>query len=259
MNDRSYFDHCEEMWRGWVNAEARYSTLLNNIFQVDHCPEPYLYFFSDSLSPPHFLTTNPGSGMPHQNIQVILEGKSVIDKDHSYYDNAKKLADFYSTKLKGNARVRVEAMRRLSMHCGSQGFTQVECIPFHSKNLPNKRQVKRYCDEDQELSKYIALLKGYLRDKNVIAVSAVGSTNEIACTEEYCSDWLRWQGEIMGFSFQNAEKHDIVLHKETSRVTGALLLSHNNNAKKAFFLMMGSNSLPGPEGVRKIANILSRR
>lgn len=195
--------------------------------------------------------------MPHQNIQFILEGKSVVDKDHYYYENAKRLADFYSTKLKGNARVRVEAMKCLSMLYGSQGFTQVECIPFHSKNLPNKRQVIKYCEQDKELSKYIALLKSYLLDKDVIAVSAVGSTNEIACTEAYFSDWLLWQGQIMGFSFQNARKHDIVLHKETGRVTGALLLSHKDNAKKAFFLMMGSNSLPGPEGVRRIANILS--
>jgi hypothetical protein len=75
MNDRRYFDHCEEMWRRWVNAEACYSSLLNNIFQVDYCPEPYLYFFNDSLSPLHFLTTNPGAAMPHQNIQVILGGK----------------------------------------------------------------------------------------------------------------------------------------------------------------------------------------
>jgi len=63
----------------------------------------------------------------------------------------------------------------------------------------------------------------------------------------------------MEFSFQDAEKPDIVFHKKTGRVTGALLLSQKNNAKKAFFLMMGSNSLPGPEGVRKIATILSSR
>ena len=258
MDNHSYFHHCEEMWKGWVSSEARYSTLLNNVFQMDHCPEPYLYFFSDSLPPLHFLTTNPGSGMPHQNIQAILEGKSVVNKDHSYYDNARNLADFYSTKLKGNARVRVEAMKRLSMLYGSRGFTQVECIPYHSKNLPNKRQVIKYCEQDKELSNYIALLKSYLSDKVVVAVSAVGSTNEIVCTEEYFSDWLHWQGQIMGFSFQSAEKHDIVLHKETGRVTGALLLSHKDSAKKAFFLMMGSNSLPGPEGVRKIADILSR-
>jgi hypothetical protein len=258
MDDQRYFDHCEEMWKGWVNSKARYSLLLNKIFQMDHCPEPYLYFFNDSLPPLHFLTTNPGSGMLHQNIQVIEEGKSAVNKDHSYFDNAKNLADLYSTKLKGNARVRVEAMKHLSMLYGSQGFTQVECIPYHSKNLPNKRQIINFCAQDKELASYIALLTSYLSDKDVIAVSAVGSTSEISCTNEYFSDWLHWQGQIMGFSLQNAEKHDIVLHKKTGRVTGALMLSHKASAKKAFFLMTGSNRLPGPEGVRKIADILSR-
>lgn len=258
MGDNNYLDHCEEMWKGWINSESHYSSLLNNVFQMDYCPEPYLYFFSNSLPHLHFLTTNPGSGMAHQKLQAILEDKSVVNKNHSYYDNAKSLADFYSTRLKGNARVRVEAMKRLSTLSGSQGFTQVECIPYHSKNLPNKRQVIKYCEQDRELSKYIALLTSYLSDKDVVAVSAVGSASEIACTEEYFSDWLHWQGQIMGFSFQSAEKHDIVFHKETGRVTGALLLSRKDDAKKAFFLMMGSNSLPGPEGVRKIADILSR-
>jgi hypothetical protein len=176
-----------------------------------------------------------------------LGGKSVVDKEYSYYENAKKLADFYSTKLTGNARVRVEAMKQLSMLYGSQGFAQVECIPYHSKNLPNKSQIIKYCEQDNELSNYITLLKNYLSDKDIIAVSAVGSANEIACTEEYFSEWLHWQSQIMGFSFQSAEKHDIVFHKTTGRVTGALLLSHKDNTKKAFFLMMRSNSLPGPE------------
>ena len=259
MNEHTYFDYCEKMWRRWINAEADYSALLHKIFQIDHCPEPYLYFYSDSIQPLHFLTTNPGAGMPHQNIHNILQNDSVVAKNQSYYDNAKKLADFYSTSLTGNARVRVEAMKRLSSLYSSQGFTQVECIPFHSKNLPNKRQVIQYCRQDKELNQYISLLKDYLDDKDVIAVSAVGSANEIICREAYFSEWLVWQAEIMGFSFRSAEKHDIILHKQTGRVTGALLLSHKGHAKKAFFLMMGSNSLPGPEGVRKIAGILSSR
>ncbi len=83
MENHSYFDYCENMWKGWIKAENCYSTLLNNVFQMDHCPEPYLYFYGDSLSPLHFLTTNPGAGMPHQNIQTILEDQSVVEQNNS--------------------------------------------------------------------------------------------------------------------------------------------------------------------------------
>ena len=197
--------------------------------------------------------------MPHQHRRLILEGQSIVEPHDSYAINAKRLADFYATTLKGNARVRVEAMKRLSTLLGSQGFTQLECIPFHSKDLLHKKDVLNLCTENEELNRYIALLTDYLADKDVMAVSAVSTRKEIACEEGTFSEWLLWQMRIMGFSFAQAEKHDIVLHGGTHRVTGALLLNRSNNALKAFFLMMGTNSLPGAEGILKIAAILSRR
>jgi hypothetical protein len=226
---------------------------------MEYCPEPYLYFLNAPSSELHFLTTNPGAGMSHQHRRLILEGQSIVEQRDSYATNAKRLADFYATALKGNARVRVEAMKRLSALLGNQGFSQFECIPFHSKDLPGKKAVLKLCTENETLSRYIALLTEYLADKDVMAVSAVNSRREIVCEEGYFSDWLLWQTRIMGFSFAQAEKYDIVLHEETHRVTGALLLSRSNNALKAFFLMMGTNSLPGAEGVAKISVILSRR
>jgi hypothetical protein len=195
--------------------------------------------------------------MPHQHFEQIHQGKSVVLKNDSYFENAKRLADFYSTQLPGNARIRVEAMKRLTTLYGSQGFTQVECVPFHSRNLPQKNAVMQFCKEDTNLGDYIKLLKEYLLDKTVLAVSAVGSTKEIACSENYFSEWLRWQSEIMEFSFAAANKYEIVRHKTTGRVTGALLVSQRGNTRKGFFLMMGTNSLPGPEGVEQIAKILT--
>lgn len=224
---------------------------------MDHCPEPYLFFSRHAPEPFHFLTTNPGAGMLHQHFEQINQGKSVVVKNDSYYENAKRLADFYSTQLRGNARARIEAMKKLATLYGTQGFTQVECIPYHSKNLPQKSAVIQLCKEETDLYDYTTLLKRYLSDKIVLAVSAVGSTKEITCTEDYFSEWLRWQSEIMGFSFDEACKYDIVHHKTTGRVTGALLLSQRKNASKGFFLMMGTNSLPGPEGVEKIVKILA--
>ncbi len=256
MIDQAYFHYCEEMWSNWIQSKIDYPPSLRTQFQLEYCPEPYLEFFNNSSPRLHFLTTNPGAGMPHQNLRCILEGRSKVEQKDSYSHNAKRLADFYDTTLKGNAGVRVQAMKRLS---GSQGFTQLECIPFHSKNLRNKPAVLRLCTENEALRGYIAHLTDYLADKDVMAVSAVSTRKEIACEEGYFSDWLLWQARIMGFSFAQAEKHDIVLHKGTHRVTGALLLSRSNNARKAFFLMMGTNSLPGAEGISKIADILSRR
>ena len=256
MNDQAYFNYCEKMWSEWVSSDFHHSGLMGTTFQMDHCPEPYLFFPGYASGQLHFLTTNPGAGMPHQHFEQIYQGKPVVLKNDSYSENAKKLADFYSTQLRGNARVRVEAMRRLATLYDAQGFTQVECIPFHSRNLPQKNAVIQLCKEDTDLGDYIKLLKEYLLDKTVLAVSAVGSSKEIACSKDYFSEWLRWQSEIMGFSFDTANKYDIVCHKTTGRVTGALLLSQRMNASKGFFLMMGTNSLPSPEGVEQIAKIL---
>jgi hypothetical protein len=256
VNDQAYFDYCEKMWSKWISSDVHNSGFMETTFQIDHCPEPYLFFSSNAPGQLHFLTTNPGAGMPHQHFEQINQGKSVVLKNASYFENTKRLADFYSTQLPGNARVRVEAMRRLATLYGSRGFTQVECLPFHSRNLRQKNAIIQFCKEDTDLGNYIKLLKEYLLDKTVLAVSAVGSSKESACSEDYFSEWLRWQSEIMGFSFDAADKYEIVRHKTTGRVTGALLLSQRANASKGFFLMMGTNSLPSPEGVEQIAKIL---
>ena len=124
---------------------------------MDHCPEPYLFFASNAPGQLHFLTTNPGAGMPHQHFEHIQQGRSVVVKNASYSENAKRLADLYSTQLRGNARVRVEAMRRLATRYDRQGFTQVECIPFHSRTLPHKKAVIQSCKEDRDLRDYLTL------------------------------------------------------------------------------------------------------
>jgi hypothetical protein len=140
VNDQAYFNYCEKMWSKWVSSDFSHSGLRGTTFQMDHCPEPYLSFSSYAPGQLHFLTTNPGAGMPHQHFEQIHQGKSVVLTNDSYSENAKRLTDFYSTQLRGNARVRVEAMRRLATLYDTQGFTQVECIPFHSRNLPKRMQ-----------------------------------------------------------------------------------------------------------------------
>ncbi len=242
-----------ELWSDWLSVDARNSLPMDHLFQADYCPEPHLPFFGGNTSSLHFLMTNPGKGLDVQKRDLV----QAIDS--TYEASVRRLADYYSTKLSGNASKRIKAMRQLSDRCKSQGYIQVETLPYHSFDLPNKHKLPDLIEMYASLKRYAENLTNYLADKNVIAISAISTVQEIAVSDDSLTPWLRFQGRIMGFNFDKAKKFDIVRHPDTGQTTGALLHCRLGLAQKAFYLMMGSNSLPGPKGIEKIARILTRR
>lgn len=203
------------------------------------------------------LTTNPGATLPIQRRSEIDAGRSVVDAKDSYAAAAGAFAAYYARELKGPARRRIEALRRLALLAGYEGVLQVECIPFHSPKLAGKHSLLQRIGDDPLLACYFEALRSYLPHHAVVAVSAVSTRESLGPNILKRSKWLGWQADLLGIDAADMEFLPLV-SKGTS-VTCAALLAKQGVAPKALVLMMGSNQLPAEDGLRRLAGALTER
>jgi hypothetical protein len=250
-----YKSFCEELWRSWLNETLELSPLLRAEFDVDSAPEPWLTFDGGAV-PLVALTTNPGTTMTHQRREAIRSGQSFINGSSGYQIAAEALARFYSMELHGPARTRIDSLVRLSALAGYKGLLQVECCPFHSARLPNKRGLIRESKGNGLLATYFCHLRQFLTERPVVAISAVSSRVPLSAGSVRSSEWLAWQTNLMGLDPDRATL--IPLVSKGTKTTAAVLVSVVMGTPKALVLMMGGNHLPAAAGLERLANALKR-
>jgi len=238
------------MWGLWNKKENIQEPIIEEFFESRYCAEPYLRFTKENDENSdliYFLTTNPGAGFDKQERKTILENESMIKIEEDYYSNAKNLADYYVKELIMGSQSRIKHMKYLAKKCGYNNFIQVESIPYHSGSLPGKQKlVKLIRNGNNSISEYIEVTKGFLKDKNVIAIQAGNSRNI-----KKMNDWSKLQCEIIGLDIDKSECISTI--KNNTKDTGCLYIEKQNNFIKALSLRAGGNDLPGEDGCDIIA------
>lgn len=246
----AYFAFCERLWRQWLDGEIRVTPYIAKVLKLDAVPEPYLHF-GPAHDPLIVLTTNPGDVMEHQRRESIDRSHDLLKRSMDYATAERALADFYERKLKGKARTRIEAVKNIADVCGNKGVLQIELIPFHSSQLPDKARVLREIGSDEVCSEYLRHVRAAIRERSVLCISAV--TTRMALSKEIeLSPWLSWQTSIMNLDRSTAEFLPLVY--KGGRVTCAALISKRPGCVKALVLMQGSNQLPDAVGRRMLAD-----
>ena len=253
---------CEEIWQKWRNEILTIPDELINRFnlQPEFLPEPYLIFntgketvISDKAL--YFLTTNPGIGGEfHQGRKKL---KASYSENEKYEKVAKDYADKYLNEiLKGSAKRRVEGFVYLAEKLGYNKLIQVESLPFHSKELPNRYKllsILKKENQDNIINQYFTLLRNTLKNENVIVLSAVGTRKSIS-NNSLNTKWLKWQAEVIGMDIQNTKIENLIVKDQ--KVTCALIHTNNYNCLKGFILMMGGNNMPYKNQISNISEIL---
>ena len=244
-----YITFCEDkLWCTWKEQTLS----VPPPFDPEAAPEPYLYFGADT-NRLVALTTNPGATMRHQRRAAVQAGTGPLCEKDKYAKAAPKLGDFYETHLTGQAWHRIAKLRRLSSCLGYEGVMQVELIPFHSATLPQKsRLLEEINKEGSLLGHYVELLGKSLRDRPVVGIQAA-STQSSFSRKTKLSPWLRRVAEITGLDLNAA---DFVSLVEKGRKTTAAAWVSKREPRKALVLMMGTNNLPGDDGLWKLAAAL---
>lgn len=244
-----YKAFCEDLWRRWRD-EGFCPSFTNPEFDKDYLPEPYLTFGDDNPDL-CYLTTNPGGIMGFQNREAITSGKSIIDPKDSYHNISLRLSEYYKKQLKGASQLRIRRFSELSGLLSCQGFTQLECFPFHSQCLPRKDLLIRQSKENYWYKEYLNHLYGYMNTKNIIALSAVSSRSEINIHSIENNRWLSFLSGIMGFDLSKA--YMIGLTSKLNMATSAFIYSRSRDNIKGFILMMGGNHMPHSRSLSIIA------
>lgn len=245
------------MWQDWLKDRTVLGPELAKKFQLDHAPEPYLCF-GEGKSPLYLLLTNPGAGMDHQSRKDLKQGRGCINSRMSYAKASVALGEFYSRKAKfrsAAARTRNEAAADLQRLLGKDCIIQFESIPFHSKSLPAKRKLPELIDSSPLLKRYTQLLSATLRDKSVIAISAVGSSQSISASSVASSHWLSWQATAL-LGIDPSKLKCQPLAKKQGKVSSALVFQKLDEHVRGFILTMGTNSFPAPKRREMIARTL---
>lgn len=245
----NFFEFCEDLVAAWHRSEISLSPEMGRLFQMDYIPEPYLAF-GDQSEPLIFLTTNPGAGMPHQH-------RDARSPRESWSTASAQMAAWYQAHLTGAAARRIKSVLELAKSTGHSGVLQIECVPFHSADLPNKPQLLKNLPNDPLLCEYTQAVKGFLRDRSVVALSAAGTRGSLGAHTIEASDWLRWLADLMGLNVQRAET--IALATRGEKITAAFVANRDAETTKGIILTMGSNNMPGRDGVAILAKNIARQ
>ncbi|HPS31617.1 MAG TPA: hypothetical protein PLZ43_15290 [bacterium] len=256
-----YKELCENIWQDWRNGTLTIPKYLIDQFylQPEFLPEPYLIFntgkeTAKSDKALYFLTTNPGNGWEgHQGREKL---KASYPENEKYEKVAHDFAEKYLNEiLKGPAKRRVEGFIHLAETLGYNQLIQVESLPFHSKELPNKFKLLSFLEKenaDNIINQYFTVLKNSMKDENVIVLSAIGTRKSISL-ESLNTKWLKWQSEVIGMDLSCAKI--IALIENNGKVTSAFIYTNDNNILKGFILMMGGNNMPGNGALDRIVGI----
>lgn len=186
-----YLEFCEDIYSKFIDGTIQKQDLNPDIFQLDYCPEPYL-IYGNPKKPLYVLTTNPGRGLDIQKRKFILKNKSdPIKVWDEYGNNAQRLMEWYMANLSESPLRRLKNQIILSEAIGASGMVQVEAIPFHSPDLPNKSRIVREINKNSFLNLYCSKLKIFLEDKMVIALTAVSTKSSIN-ENSLNSEWIHF-------------------------------------------------------------------
>jgi hypothetical protein len=229
-----YIAFCEKLWRDWLEHKLFASSFVRKVFDVDAAQEPYL-LFETGKNPLVALTTNPGATMWHQCRAAVKARTGPLREEDTYAEAARKLGDFCKTHLTGQARQRIDKLEKLSESLGYEGVMQVEAIPFHSPDLPQKNALLEPIKKAELLGSYAGQLESFLRDKPVVIPQTSNRP------EKRSSRWLTWITTVAGLNLSRAEFVPLVW-KDTE-ITGAAWVS-GEGVGKPLVLMMGMTTLP---------------
>ena len=235
-----YTAYCEELHSNWLKGKLTPSGEVKSILNFDALPEPYLTYRSgtDNL---YFLSTNPGQVNDFQKRDHILKNFSFIKPQMSYADCSKTLANHYqSDAFRKKSKSRIEKQLDLANLLQKNGLITLECVPYHSDNLPNKAKFLKI--KDKELSNYYSQLKNYCSDKSIIYISACSTRKSISKETVLNNDWLKWVSNIINIDHSKASIEPITTKE--GKITCALYFQKDQNGFRAISLMMGSNNLP---------------
>ena len=226
----NFKEYCEkEIFLPWKDDSAFYSDFAED-YQMDYLPEPY-YEVVAGQNKLFVLNNNPGIGLDIQLREYIRKN---YDRK-SYEDISKSLSAYYQKNLRGNAKFRLDKMKKICAALGFDGLENVETFFLHSSKMNKRKFLEKY---KEKALPYTDCLKEYLQDKTVLAICAVASKQSISRETLMASDWLMFQAEILGVDFSSAE---LFPAKEKEGKISCVFLIQN---KKIFVFMMGSNSLP---------------
>lgn len=252
MLDDAFRKFSENLWQDWLADRIVLPKAVTSRFLMSHAPEPYLRF-GDGTKPLCLLFTNPGRGMPHQRRSQVLAGQSCLSAALTYYDNAARLAAFYTAQLpSGGASTRNKAIDSIRQLLRYDHVLQFETLPFHSDSLPQKQLLPKLVSRAPLLAEYADHLAKALSQQSVITLSAVATNRPISKHSISASPWLSWQAFLMGIDIDRIELHPLVT--KGTRVTTALLCQHETTRSAAFVLTMGSNSFPALQGRERLAS-----
>lgn len=253
--DAEYFQFCETLFENWRREKIQLRAYLEDKFDLDAIPEPYLYHrkaaVQDTL---YFLTTNPGQTLPIQ-----VRGHEFHAACNSYQELDQKLVSYYHKSLGGttngaNVSTRINKMLALTEMLGLAGNCQVELIPFHSKELPNKQKVFAVAETDTFISNYLGCIQGLLRDKNVVCVIA-GDSNAGLNRKSLDGPVVAYYASSMGF--QKEQFKMLPLVRKGDKTTSAAYINRQERCYKVFIMSCGHNNLPAQESLELFAKELS--
>ncbi len=237
----SFNTYCETLYKDWLNQKLNPLKKTQDIFDFNALPEPYLTY-EKGMDILCFLATNPGQVNDFQLHENIINDNSFIKPTFSYRECATALGDYYSSpKFSKKSKARIEKQLQLKEKLNKTGLTTLECIPFHSDNLPNKEHVIKI--NDPILDNYYSELSTFINDKSIIYISACSTKKSISIETIKLSPWLTWVSKLIGIDHNKAKIKTIVTNK-SGKVTAALYYQVIDHNFKAISLMMGSNNLP---------------
>lgn len=253
---QNYYGICENIFKEFIISGKVNTNYKKDIFTTDACPEPYLIFKNNNVTKSNgrqlvFITTNPGEADEyhlHSNITSNNEVYTPFNSKETYINNSKELAKYYEKNLIGTSKARINHMRYIAEELGYSEFIQIECIPFHSANLPEKKELN-FIDNyvKTELKWYVDSLEKFIEDKDVIIISAAKPSDISDLTP-----WSSFQCDLVGINIKTAK--DIALTMKENKVTGTSFITKNNNNIKAIILRMGANDVPNAENLKPFIN-----
>lgn len=241
----------EQLWRTWLRGELSLSDALAERFDLDAAPEPYLCFEAGER-PLVALTTNPGGTLSFQRRAVVLSNADVLRETMTYQEAASVLGQHYRQVLQRKpAGRRIESLLQLARLRSATGVVQVEVCPFHSRSLPKKATLPAELASDELTRQYVENIREYMKGRPVVIVSAISSRKTLSA-DLTLSPWLAWKAELAGLS-PDLHMRFVPLIIRQEKVTCAALTSPRGAIPKALVLMMGSNQLPGAEGLQRLS------
>ena len=232
-----YVDFCEQLFQKWLEGN-QYFAEFSRKFQLDYLPEPY-YTSLDGNNPLYVLLSNPGHGIDKQlreNIKVrgaVQNYKSASQMMASYY-----WSDDFNRGNERNARIRMEKMRTFVQKLGMDGLVNTEAFFLHSPQLLDKKGFLKNFSTNKLVSKYTELLKRFLQNKTVLAITCIDSRASIDKEVLKNNVWITHLSKIMGLSIDNAKI--IPITKKGENITSCIVVDHN----KIMSISTATNNIP---------------